>query len=115
MWTPRLRDLFDLEYLHRFTMLITNFNGMIMIFGGSSLGAGAFSVMLSALKYITGLNFQYCDARWGFFGHVASLCRMINTGEIRKLHWNINTWKDEEVLAWKKSYMSACTAIQVSV
>ena len=68
MWTPRLRDLFDLEYLHRFAMLITNFNGMIMIFGGSSLGAGAFSVMLSALKYITGLNFQYCDARWGFFG-----------------------------------------------
>lgn len=95
---------------------MTNITGMIMMmsFEGSSLGAGPFSV-LSALKYITGLNFQYRDARWGLFGHVASLCGLINTGEIRKLHWNINTWKDEEVLAWKESYMSACTAIQVSV
>lgn len=38
----------------------------------------------------------------------------LDTEEVRKTHWNINRWKDEDVLAWENSYVSSRAAISVA-
>ena len=58
---------------------------------------------------------RYRERRWGNWGHLLACFGLVDTAEIRQLHWNINVWTDQEVRAWKESYMAACSAIQVSV
>lgn len=35
--------------------------------------------------------------------------------DVEKVHWDINYWTDKEVLAWRDSYVSGCSAIAVAV
>ena len=71
------------------------------------------------LKGALGPNFRYRRARVGrilaalsyFF--VAS--PLLDLEAVRKTHLNINRWSDEEVLAWKGSYVSGCAATAVAV
>ena len=67
------------------------------------------------LTYVTRENFRYQYARFGIAGHVFGLLSLVHIGAVRRLHWNINTWTDGEVLTWKASYMASCGAIQVAV
>jgi hypothetical protein len=39
---------------------------------------------------------------------------LLDMEEVRKTHWNINRWKDEEVLVWKRAYVTRCSAIAVA-
>jgi hypothetical protein len=57
---------------------------------------------------------SYATVRFGTFGDILSGLGLLDTEEVRKTHWNINRWKDEEVLAWKNSYVSSCAAIAVA-
>ena len=42
------------------------------------------------------------------------MLQVIDTDSIRETHFNINFWTDEEVLAWKASYLQGCNAISVA-
>lgn len=52
--------------------------------------------------------------RWtGFFVH---LCPgIVDTDALKEAHLDINTWTDDEVLAWKASHLTSCNAIAVAV
>jgi hypothetical protein len=75
----------------------------------------ALEVAAAIYSFITKANFVYRQARFGPIGHILALLRLIDTRAIRDLHWKINTWTDDEVIVWKSSYISSCTAIQVAV
>jgi hypothetical protein len=57
---------------------------------------------------------SYAAVRFGTLGDVLSSVGLLDTEEVRKTHWNINRWKDQEVLAWKSSYVTSCSAIAVA-
>ena len=69
----------------------------------------------ATVRYFFSDDVRYRQRRWGAWGHLLPCFGLVDTTEIRQLHWNINVWTDQEVMAWKESYMSACSAIQVSV
>jgi hypothetical protein len=58
---------------------------------------------------------NYRQQRFGSTGFLLQFLRLIDIQEVRNMHWNINTWKDEEVKEWKTSYMANCNAIGVAV
>lgn len=77
---------------------------------------GIFEITLDIvqqIRSISGLDLSYGSQRWGSLGHVLAL--LVDTRAVRQLHWNINTWTDEEVMSWKQSFISTCSAIQVAV
>jgi hypothetical protein len=81
----------------------------------------AFTAILSTWQARLGQIFDvssapgsYAAVRFGTVGDVLSGLGFLDTEEVRKTHWNINRWKDEEVLAWKSSYVSSCSAIAVA-
>lgn len=57
---------------------------------------------------------SYAAVRFGTFGDALSGFGLLDTEEVRKTHWNINRWSDVEVLAWKTSYVTSCSAIAVA-
>lgn len=75
----------------------------------------ALEVADRVVQYATKQNFHYRHARFGSAGHIVALLPLVDTRALRELHWNINTWTDEEVLMWKRSYMTSCNATQVVV
>lgn len=85
---------------------------------GLSVGSSIKSVVQVAhgvIKFFLPTNLAYDRQRWGSRGYLLSLVRLVDTRAVRQLHWNINTWTDEEVMSWKQSYMSACSSIAVAV
>ncbi|KAK5069961.1 hypothetical protein LTR64_007858 [Lithohypha guttulata] len=56
----------------------------------------------------------YRQNRFGYFGHFLYISRLVDTDALQDLHWNINTWTDEEVMAWKQSQLSTYNAIAVA-
>ncbi|KIW10628.1 hypothetical protein PV08_11592 [Exophiala spinifera] len=72
------------------------------------------TTLFIAFAAALGRNFDYESQRWGFRGRILGLFRLVDTNAARQLHWNINTWTDDEVMAWKQSCISNCTAIQVA-
>ena len=71
------------------------------------------------LKGALGPDFRYRRARVGrilaaqsYFFVVSPL---LDLEAVRKTHLNINRWSDEEVIAWKGSYVSGCAATAVAV
>ncbi|KAI1617153.1 hypothetical protein EDD36DRAFT_462013 [Exophiala viscosa] len=69
---------------------------------------------LAIVYQVTGGAYSYQRQRWGPWGHFLGLTRLVDTKAVQELHWNINTWTDEEVMAWKQSFISTCSAIQVA-
>ncbi|KAH0839112.1 hypothetical protein AYO21_04705 [Fonsecaea monophora] len=74
----------------------------------------AMNPVVDAFCHWIGLDYFYEWQRWGTLGHFLSVCRLVDTNGVRQLHWNINTWTDDEVLAWKQSYMTTCSSIEVA-
>lgn len=61
---------------------------------------------------------EYEFARFGYwFCAVIVLChdRLINIRQLQRQHWDLNTWKDEEVQQWKNAHLASCNAIAVAV
>lgn len=57
----------------------------------------------------------YRSERFGALGHYLYRLGLLDTDGLQELHWNINCWKDEDVLIWKRSHMETCNAIFVAV
>lgn len=60
----------------------------------------------------------YERARFSFWSCIViTLCQreLINTRDLQRLHWDLNTWKDEEVQQWKNSHLASCNSIAVAV
>ncbi|KIW24117.1 uncharacterized protein PV07_09849 [Cladophialophora immunda] len=70
--------------------------------------------VVGAFCHLIGLDYFYEWQRWGLLGHFLSFCGLVDTSSVRQMHWNINTWTDDEVLAWKQSYMTTCSSIEVA-
>ena len=66
-----------------------------------------------------GPSLRYRRARVGRFlaalSYVSIASTLVDLEAVRKTHLNINRWSNEEVLAWKGSYVSGCSATAVAV
>ncbi|KIW53446.1 hypothetical protein PV05_09020 [Exophiala xenobiotica] len=72
------------------------------------------STLWRVALFIYGRNSYYERQRWGSWERLLGLTRIIDTKAVGQLHWDINTWTDDEVMAWKQSYISTCTAVTVA-
>lgn len=58
------------------------------------------------------------EQRFGWFVRLLSWLSWFiafDTDAVQELQKNINTWTDDEILAWKTSYIDSCNAIAVAV
>lgn len=82
----------------------------------SILWSSTVTVLLSTVKFLVAAGSGYRGKRFGpFWGIVLYAVPVINTDELQRMHWKLNTWTDEEVLRWKDSHLSSCGAIAVAV
>jgi hypothetical protein len=70
---------------------------------------------IAVAKFLLTPGFSYRSARYGRIGTALHYLGFVDTDAVRKCHLNINRWKDDDVLAWKTSYVSSCSAIAVAV
>jgi len=40
---------------------------------------------------------------------------LLDLKRIKKVHWDINCWTSDEVMAWRQSYISNCSSIAIAV
>jgi hypothetical protein len=73
------------------------------------------SLTYKVLEFLLTPGFSYRSARYGRIGTALHYLGLHDTDAVRKCHLEINRWKDEDVLAWKTSYVSSCSAIAVAV
>lgn len=66
-----------------------------------------------------GPGLRYRRARVGRFlaalSYISIASFLVDLEAVRKTHLNINRWKNEELLAWKSSYVAGCSATAVAV
>ena len=68
------------------------------------------------IKVTTSFGVRYRHARFGhFWGRVVYLGKLIDTDALQQKHWDINRWKDQEVMDWKAAHLASCSAIAVAV
>ena len=48
----------------------------------------------------------YRQERFGYLGFLTHSLGIIDTDALRTMHWNINYWNDEEIIAWKTAIVS---------
>jgi len=65
-------------------------------------------------NYVTSVASRYRHERLGGFEFINTL-RLLNIAEVQTAHWNINCWKDEEMMNWKKTYTDGCNAVAIAV
>jgi hypothetical protein len=83
--------------------------------GAAAAILGVVSLTYQALEFLLTPGFSYRSARYGRVGNALHYLGLHDTDAVRKCHLEINRWKDEDVLAWKTSYVSSCSAIAVAV
>jgi hypothetical protein len=66
-------------------------------------------------NYVLAIGSKYRSARFGWPGVFLYWLPLFDTDGIQNMHWNINCWKDEEVIQWKSNYMSGLNAVSVAV
>lgn len=66
-------------------------------------------------NYLLAIGSKYRTARFGWLGVLLYWLPLFDTDGIQTMHWNINCWKDEEVMQWKSNYLSGCNAVSVAV
>ena len=77
----------------------------------SSVFKGAAKVAV----YVNNAGTTYREARFGAWGWWLYFFHLVDTDGAQENHWRINTWTDDEVIAWKNSYLANCNAITVAV
>ena len=74
------------------------------------------NLVVRAIVYITGFSSEYRTDRFGLLrGNLLYGLGLLATDELQETETNINYWSDEEVLAWKASYIANLNAISVAV
>ena len=58
---------------------------------------------------------KYREQRFGGLVRALSWTIVFDPDAVQELQKNIDTWTDDEVLAWKASYIDSCNAIAVAV
>jgi hypothetical protein len=72
-------------------------------------------LMNAFYNYILAIISKYRTAHFGWPAVFLYWLPLINTDRIHTMHWNINCWKDEEIIQWKSNYISSCNAVSVAV
>jgi hypothetical protein len=57
----------------------------------------------------------YHRNRFGWIGRAFASVGLLDLKGIQKIHWDINYWTNEEVMAWRKSYISNCSSVTIAV
>jgi hypothetical protein len=69
-----------------------------------------------AAKMFPSVSLEYRQIRFGLWkGELLRASRLIDSDALQQRHWDLNTWKDEEVQQWKDSHLASCNAISVAV
>ncbi|RMZ84570.1 hypothetical protein DV737_g1247, partial [Chaetothyriales sp. CBS 132003] len=68
----------------------------------------------SALDFSASLGANYRRARFGHLGDLLFITGLVDTDNVRDIHFNINFWTDDEAVAWKSSYVASCNATSVA-
>jgi hypothetical protein len=68
----------------------------------------------SALEYSATFGAGYRRARFGHLGDLLYITGLVDTDSVRDVHFNINFWTDEEVMAWKNAFISSCNATLIA-
>jgi hypothetical protein len=80
--------------------------------GGSSLGR-AFLHHIFSLAL--GSDQRYNHDRFGVIGRFLPWLGLINLPAVQRVHYNINCWSNDQVMAWKQSTIESCTTVAVVV
>jgi hypothetical protein len=57
----------------------------------------------------------YRRSRYGWIGEAYSLLGLFDTDTLRKTHWHVNCWSNEETMAWKDACISSHNFVMVAV
>ena len=80
-----------------------------------ALGTSALASALGLQNPVAGGK-SYRKERFGsLMGKFLYAFRLVDTDNLQRLHWDINTWTDEEVKSWKEAHLASCNAIAVAV
>lgn len=104
-WTPRIK-------MEKQASFSSPRNYGLVARGGSSLGR-AFLHHIFSLAL--GSDQQYNHARFGVVGRFLPWLGLINLPSVQRVHYNINCWSNDQVMAWKQSTIESCTTVAVVV
>lgn len=85
------------------------------VIGTAASVISVLQLAITVAQFLLGPGFSYRSGRYGRIGTALHYLGLVDTDAVRKCHLNINRWKDDDVLAWKTSYVSSCSAIAVAV
>ena len=92
---------------------------MADVFGivSNALALGSFAAAtVDTATFIFRHSFSYREARFGaFWGNFVYLTGIVDTDALQTLHWNINSWNEDEMIAWKNSFISSLNSVSVAV
>ena len=81
-----------------------------------SLTAGVFGLAAFALQLVASSGYKYRSTRFGLLlGSSLTFTALVDTDALQQIHWDLNTWSDEEVLRWRDSQLASANAIAVAV
>ena len=66
------------------------------------------------LEAVAEIAAKYRRERLGRFQFLSSL-GLLDMVEVQAAQWNINCWKDEEIMQWKRTYTDGCNAVAIAV
>ena len=69
----------------------------------------------SAIRKLYGRRISYWRRRWRWAGQLYAIVAALSDSGVIKTHWDINCWNPQEVMEWRNSYISSCSAVAVAV
>lgn len=79
------------------------------------------SQLLAAIQNVTS-NYvfvfrsdSYTSQRFGRIGAVLMTLLFMHPRSLGEFEWDLNSWNDADLLAWKASYLNSCNIISVAV
>lgn len=88
---------------------------LLIPFAAANLLVVTFDVMGHGAYQLFNYGYWYRKTRFGLAGQLLYVLHFIDTDALQQMHWNINTWTDEEIYTWKQSQLNTYNAITVAV
>ena len=76
--------------------------------------AGAIQNVLQTFLYGFGAD-SYSSRRYGRYGAGVMTILFMHPRTLGEFEWDLNSWNDPDILAWKASYLSSCNVTSVAV
>jgi hypothetical protein len=76
--------------------------------------AGAIQNVVETFLYGFGAD-SYSSRRYGRYGAGLMTIFFMHPRTLGEFEWDLNSWNDPDLLAWKASYLSSCNITSVAV